>query len=60
MVGAPIPATHDGDAKEDPRPGQVPGHGVPEQLEGIVSGGEALGGDVVALGLQGLVRGGQC
>lgn len=40
LVGALITAAHDGDAKEDTRPRQVPGHG------GVVFGGAKYWGEM--------------
>lgn len=52
LVWTPVPASQDGDPKQHPGPGKIPSGGVPQQVEGVWSGGVALGGDVVALWVQ--------
>ena len=53
LIRAPVPASDYSDPKQYPRPGQIPCGGVPQQAEGVLSWGVALGGDVVAFGVQG-------
>lgn len=53
LVRAPVPASYYGNPKQHPGPGQVPCGRIPQQAEGILSGRVAVGGDVVAIGLQG-------
>lgn len=42
LVGAPVVQGDDGEAKDDPRPGDVPGDGVSEDVEGVRAWREAL------------------
>lgn len=53
LVCTPVPASHYSNPKHHSRPGQVPCGWVPQQAEGILSWGVAVGGDVVALGIHG-------
>lgn len=53
LVCTPVPSSHYSNPKHHSRPGQVPSGGVPQQAEGVLSGGVAVGGDVVAPGIHG-------
>lgn len=53
LVCTPVPSSHYSNPKHHSRPGQVPSGGVPQQAEGVRSGGVAVGGDVVAPGIHG-------
>lgn len=38
LICAPVPERRDGHSKQDPRPGEVRGHWVSEDVEGVFSG----------------------
>lgn len=53
LIRAPVPDPPYCHPEHHSRPGKVPHSRVPQQAEGVLSRDVALGGDVIALGVQG-------